>query len=172
MMSMMMKANTGHFSRFTLVSLEKQKRSRTGKYMNLSDKGSSHFPVSEPRSQFRAMVPSVRSVIIQRLNQSVAVHHNPFAARTALMMPMGRRIIEMELGWRGRKPRTNSWPLLLFVNFKMNMRSKANIPRTMAVMIRKSFMVWLRKSRIGGGPHRFSVSLLPLPNCFARSGLC
>ena len=53
------------------------KYSRAGKYMHLSLNGSSHFPVSVLRSQFRAIVPSERSVIIQNANQRNEVISSP-----------------------------------------------------------------------------------------------
>ena len=56
---------------------DREQYSKPGKYMALSLRGSSHLPLSVIRSQFLAMVPSLKSEIIQKANHRAPAAHQP-----------------------------------------------------------------------------------------------
>ena len=97
--------------------------------MNLSLSGSSHLPISVTRSQFRAMVPSVMSVIIQKANQRVAAAHQPWCARRMLTMPMGSLMTDSPLGVSSQMSRNQCLRRGLRVVFVISTRSMASMAR-------------------------------------------
>ena len=103
--------------------------------MNLSDSGSSHLPISVWRSQFRAMVPSERSVIMKNANHKVAAIQWSCAASAAAMNPMGSRRTDMPFGWRNGSFRYHGMILGFFVVVVTMRRSRPRMARMVQTMI-------------------------------------